>query len=141
QSDLLVGQSLFAPELGSCITTGKRMEMVWAQLVDGLPDNANEVVIAVGNFSDDPYTRAERMHVVTVRRAPITRAPVRNGSYVTDNAGAVRAAWGMNVANSNKTYIRNDESAEKTLRNDEAGAGVSRSQLGSSTSRGTTDLH
>src|SRR5690606_41278281 len=108
QSDLLVGQSLFAPELGSRITTGKRMEMVWAQLVDGLPDNANEVVIAVGNFSDDPYTRAERMHVATGPRAPITRAPVRNGSYVTDNAGVGRAAWGRDAYHSLRPCCRRD---------------------------------
>ena len=130
RSDILVGQGLYAPELGSRISTGKRMEMVWAELVDALPGSENEVVIAVGNFSEDPYTRAERLHVVTGRRAPITRAPVRNGSYVTDNAGHVRAAWGVNVDNSIKTYIRKDEGAEWALLNDEAGAGVSRIPLG-----------
>jgi len=140
QSDLLVGQSLFAPELGSRITTGKRMEMVWAQLVDGLPDNANEVVIAVGNFSDDPYTRAERMHVVTGRRAPITRAPVRNGSYVTDNAGVVRAAWGVDADNSIRTYTRRDDRADWVLFNDEASTGVSRIPLGFSSDNATLYL-
>src|SRR5690606_35421611 len=133
-------QNLFGPELGSRITTGKRMEMVWEQLVDGLPDNANEVVIAVGNFSDDPYTRAERMHVVTGRRAPITRAPVRNGSYVTDNAGVVRAAWGVDADNSIRTYTRRDDRADWVLFNDEASTGVSRIPLGFSSDNATLYL-
>jgi len=140
RSDLLVGQSLYAPELGSRVTTGKRMERVWAELVDTLPGSGNEVVIAVGSFSDDPYTRAERMHVVTGRRAPITRAPVRNGSYVTDNAGVVRAAWGRNVDNSTKTYIRQDDGAEWVLFNDEAGNGVLRIPLGFSPDNATLYL-
>ena len=140
RSDILVGQRLFAPGLGSRITTGKRMERVWAELVDVLPGSGNEVIIAVGSFDEDPYTRAERMHVVTGRRAPITRAPVRNGSYVTDNAGAVRAAWGMNVDNSIKTYVRKDEGAEWTLLNDEAGEGVSRIPLGFSADNATLYL-
>ena len=69
-SVLLVGQRALGPGPGSRITAGKRTEMVWAELVDPLPEDANEVVIAVGSFGDDPYTRAERMHVVTGRRAP-----------------------------------------------------------------------
>ncbi|MGY1459516.1 alpha/beta hydrolase family protein [Luteimonas sp. A649] len=140
RSDILVGQSLYAPELGSRITTGKRTEMVWAELVDALPGSENEVIIAVGGFGEDPYTRAERMHVVTGRRAPITRAPVRNGSYVTDNTGAVRAAWGANVDNSIKTYTRKDEGAEWVLFNDEASHGVSRIPLGFSPDNATLYL-
>src|SRR5690606_22882882 len=82
----------------------------------------------------------ERMHVVTGRRAPITRAPVRNGSYVTDNAGVVRAAWGRNVDNSTKTYIRQDDGAEWVLFNDEAGNGVLRIPLGFSPDNATLYL-
>src|SRR5690606_27518258 len=99
-------------------------------LVDTLPASPDEVIVSVGGFGDDPYTRAERMHVVSGRRTTITRAPVRNGRYVTDGTGAVRAAYGFNLDNSTKTFIRDPQGGEWTLINDEAGNGISLVPIG-----------
>lgn len=124
RAEVLVGQSVNTQSVGTRIS-GKRAEMVWARLVDALPDSSDEVIIAVGGFSNDPYTRAERMHVVTGRRMPVTKAPVRNGRYTTDGTGAVRAAYGINLDNSIKTFVRDHVSGEWTQINDEATNGVS----------------
>ncbi|GGK11292.1 alpha/beta hydrolase family protein [Luteimonas terricola] len=125
----LVGQNVNAMSAGTRLG-GKKAEMVWAQVVDTLRDNPNEAIISVGGFGDDPYTRAERLNVVTGRRLPVTRAPVRNGRYVTDGAGVVRAAHGVTIENSVKTFIRQRDGAEWTLINDEASNGVSLIPIG-----------
>lgn len=125
----LVGQNVQTMAAGSRLG-GRRTELVWADVVDTLRNDPNEAVIAVGGFGDDPYTRAERMNVVTGRRLPITRAPVRNGRYVTDGQGVVRAAHGFNLDNSVKTFVRQREGDEWTLVNDEATNGVSLVPIG-----------
>lgn len=136
----LVGQNVDAISAGTRIG-GRRAEMVWANVVDTLPDNPNEAIIAVGGFSGDPYTRAERLNVVTGRRLPVTRAPVRNGSYVTDTAGVVRAAHGYNLDLSVKTFVRGREGEEWTLINDQAASGASLLPLGFSADNSTLYLY
>jgi dipeptidyl aminopeptidase/acylaminoacyl peptidase len=91
---------------------------VAAYVVDALPRDDHNVVVSVMPFSSDPYTRAERMDVRSGRRTPITRAPVRNARFVTDNNGDVRFALGAGVDNVNKLYFRNGE-GPWTLINDE----------------------
>ena len=128
-ADVLVGQHVTTQGVGSRIG-GKRIEEVWARVVDTLRDHDHDAIIAVAGFGDDPYARAERMNVVTGRRTPITRAPVRNGEYATAHAGAVRAAIGYNVDRSVKTYVRASDGAQWELFNDEASSGVSLVPLG-----------
>lgn len=138
-AEVLVGQSVAQESVGTRIS-GKRIEMVWATMVDTLPASPNDVVISVSGFSDDPYARAERMNVNTGRRIPITKAPVRNGRYVTDAAGVVRAAIGQNVDLSNRTFVRAGDGAEWTLLNDEASTGVVLTPLGFSADNRTLYL-
>lgn len=138
-AEVLVGQRVEGQSLGTRIS-GKRAEMVWALLVDTLPSNDNEAIISVAGFSDDPYARAERLNVNTGRRMPVTKAPVRNGRYVTDTAGEVRAAIGYNVDRSIKTFVRADNRAQWTLLNDEASNGVSLLPLGFSADNRTLYL-
>lgn len=128
-AEVLVGQSVEVQSAGTRLG-GRRTELVWADVVDTLRDNDGEVILSVGTFGDDPYTRAERMHVVTGRRTQITRAPVRNGRYVTDNAGVVRVAYGLNADNANKTFVRSGDGGEWTLVHDEAVDGVARWPIG-----------
>lgn len=139
-AEVLVGQSVDKQEVGSRIS-GKRTEHVWAYLFDPLRDSSTDVLISVGTFGDDPYTRAERMNAQTGRRIPVTRAPVRNGRYVSDASGAVRAAHGFNVDNSRKTLVRQGTGETWTLLNDEATNGVSVLPIGFSADNGTLYLH
>lgn len=121
-TDILVGQSVDVHQGGTHIK-GKRTEAVAAFLIDDLPADDKYVLISVSPFSDDPFTRIERMDVDTGRRIHVGRAPVRNASFATDNAGVVRVAHGRGTDNVNKLYLRAGDGAEWQLLNDEAATG------------------
>lgn len=140
RTQALVGQNVDAMATGTRVG-GRRAELVWARVVDTLPGNPNEAVIAVGTFSGDPYTRAERLNVVTGRRLPISRVPVRNGDYVTDAAGEVRAAHGYNLDMSVKTFVRMGDGDGWTMINDQAASGVSLVPIGFSPDNRTLYLY
>lgn len=129
QADILVGQRVQGAGLGTKIQP-KRVEIVAAELVDDLPGDDKSVIIAVRPFSDDPFSRAERMDVYSGRRTPIALAPVRNADFVTDNAGEVRYAVGAGVDNRQKLYYRSGRNADWTLVNDEATAGLKQYPIG-----------
>src|SRR3546814_1342980 len=88
-------------------------------MVDDLRDDDKGVVIAAWPFSDDPYTRAERLDVYSGRRVVVARAPVQNAEFVTDGSGDVRFAYGAGSDNANKLYYRDGRGSEWRLINDE----------------------
>lgn len=118
QRDILVGQRVQDTSLGTNIK-GKKAERVWADVVDTLPADDKNVVIAVGPFSADPFSRAEKMDVYSGRRAQVARAPLRNAEFTTDNNGVVRFVYGAGVDLRNKLYYRTGDGAEWQLINDE----------------------
>ena len=118
-ADILVGQRVQGAGLGTKIQP-KKVERIAAFLVDDLPADDKNVIISVMPFSDDPYTRAERMDVYTGRRAQVASAPVRNATFTTDNQGVVRFAHGAGTDLVDKLYYRTGEGAPWTLVNDEA---------------------
>ncbi len=129
KGELLVGQSVQGEGTGSRIQV-KKVEEVAAFLVDDLPGNEKDVVISVSPFSADPFTRVEKMDVYTGRRMPITRAPVRNASFVTDNSGNVRFALGKDVDLSQRLYYRGPDGNEWKLVNDTRENGIGQYPLG-----------
>lgn len=133
-AEILVGQSVNATSGGSRLR-GKVTEMVWADMIDALPGDDDYVLIAVGGFTDAPITRVERMHVTSGRRLPVTRAPVRNASFLADHAGEVRVAWGTNRYDAMQTYVR--DGVEWHLVNDEATTGVHLRPVGFSSDNAT----
>lgn len=118
KTELLVGQRV-SDNLGSRIQKQKA-EQVAAFLVDDLPADDKNVLISVMPFVRDPYTRVEKMNVYTGQRQVVTRVPVRNADFATDNHGVVRFAVGSNTDNASKLYYRPDEKSEWTLMSDEA---------------------
>ncbi|MBP6749125.1 MAG: S9 family peptidase [Xanthomonadaceae bacterium] len=114
---ILVGQSVQSEGPGTRIQP-KKVEDVAAFLVDSLPEDDKFVLISVRPFSNDPYTRLERLDVYNGRRVAVTQAPVRNADFVTDNAGNVRFAYGQNIDLSKRTYHRKAEGGEWALVND-----------------------
>lgn len=121
RTELLIGQRV-GGSLGSRIRT-KKAEKVAAFLIDDLADDDKHVLVSVSPFSRDPYTRVERMNVYTGVRHVVTRAPVRNARFVSDNGGVVRFARGADVDNVSKLYYRNGEDGQWQLINDEASSG------------------
>lgn len=90
---ILVGYRIGTQQVGSNIQQ-KKSEQVSAELIDSLPGDDKNVLVAIWPWADEPYTRAERMDVFTGRRSPVARAPVRRAHFTTDNASAVRFALG-----------------------------------------------
>lgn len=133
-AEILVGQSVNVTSGGTRLR-GKTTERVWASMVDPLPDDDDYVLIAVGGFTDAPITRVERMHVISGRRFPVTRAPVRNASFLADHAGEVRVAWGTNRYDAMQTYVR--DGVEWNLVNDEAATGFHLRPVGFSSDNAT----
>lgn len=114
KGELLVGQTLQVDSLGTNIR-GKRQEEISAFLLDDLPHDDKNVLIKVTPFSADPYTRVERLDTFSGRRVAVTRAPVRNASFLSDNAGIVRFAWGKTTELVIETYYRAGEGDEWKL--------------------------
>jgi dipeptidyl aminopeptidase/acylaminoacyl peptidase len=120
---ILVGQSVQSDSLGSHIKP-KKAEQVAAFLLDDLPDDDKTVLISVSPFSADPYTKVERLDVYSGRRTPVAQAPIRNASFVTDNAGNVRFAYGLDVNRNRRTYYRGVNGGEWKLFSDDAKKGL-----------------
>src|SRR3546814_9006583 len=83
--EILVGQRVAGFSTGTRLNS-KRNERIAAFMVDDLRDDDKGVVIAAWPFSDDPYTRAERLDVYSGRRVVVARAPVQNAEFVTDRS-------------------------------------------------------
>ncbi|WP_433854007.1 alpha/beta hydrolase family protein [Stenotrophomonas nitritireducens] len=119
QPDLLVGFRVLGKGAGTRIQP-KKVEDVAAFLTDVLPDDDRHAVISVWPLlGDEPFTRAERLDVRSGRRTTLARAPVRRASFVTDNTGEVRLAYGADVDNASRLYYRDAAGSDWRLVNDQ----------------------
>src|SRR5690606_18102018 len=127
--EMLVGQRVDSGGAGTRIKP-KSPERVWAALTDALPSDDKTVLVTVGGFGDDAYTRAERMDVRSGRRQTVATVPVRRAGFVTDHQGNVRFAMGAGGDNVSKLFYRDAGSSNWTLINDEAVTGRREEPLG-----------
>ncbi|WP_024890983.1 alpha/beta hydrolase family protein [Luteimonas huabeiensis] len=121
--DLLVGWRVQNQRVGTNIISSKREGQVAASLVDTLPEDDRNVLIAVRPLVNDPAWRVERMDVYSGRRTRVASAPVTRADFVTDQHGVVRFAYGANTDNVLRTYLRDGDDAEWRLINDEGASG------------------
>ncbi|MDV3434277.1 S9 family peptidase [Stenotrophomonas sp. C2852] len=117
--ELLVGYRVQGRGLGTRIQP-KKVEAVAAFLTDELPGDDRNVLIAVWPFADDPYTRVERLDVVSGRRVRVSGSPVQRAGFTTDDKGEVRFALGAASDNVQKLYYRAGTNAQWSLVNDES---------------------
>lgn len=129
RAELLVGYRVQGRGPGTRIQP-KKVEAVAAFLTDDLPDDDRNVIIAVSPFTEDPFTRAERMDTQTGKRVVIALSPVRRAHFTTDAKGEVRFAHGAGADNVKKLYYRSASSAQWVLVNDETVSGRIESALG-----------
>jgi dipeptidyl aminopeptidase/acylaminoacyl peptidase len=139
QAELLVGQRMLGAGLGTKIQQ-RKVEHVAAFVVDPLFAEDKHAIISIIPFSDDPFTRVDKMDVQTGRRLPLARAPVRNAQFATDNEGEVRFAQGAGVDLVNKLYYRDGAGANWRLINDEAASKRREMALGFSADNRTAYL-
>lgn len=141
QPELLVGFRAVGRGVG-VRSSSNSGEYSAAFLTDSLPDDDRNVIISVWPMTagNDPFTRAERMDVYSGRRTVLARAPIRRASFMTDNAGEVRMAYGAENDNINKLYYREGPGAEWRLINDEAVSGRAETPIGFSADNRTAYL-
>ncbi len=119
QAGLLVGFRVQGAGAGTRIQP-KKVEAVAAFLTDTLPDDDRYAVISVWPLiGDEPFTRADKLDVLTGRRTTLARAPVRRASFVTDNNGEVRLAYGADFDNASKLYYREAAGSDWRLLNNQ----------------------
>lgn len=119
RGELLVGYRVESQGPGTRIQP-KKVEAVAAFLADDLPQDDRNVLVTVWPFSEDPFTRADRLDVQSGRRQTVARSPVRRAEFVTDNQGQIRFAHGAGADNVNKLYYREGSGDNWKLVNDEA---------------------
>ncbi|TQD51605.1 S9 family peptidase [Lysobacter aestuarii] len=129
RAEILAGQSVTSAGPGTTIQP-KKVEAVAAFLVDDLPDEDRYVVASITPFTSEPYTRADRLDVMTGRRVRLAAAPVRNATMKTDNQGEVRFAMGSGVDNVRKLFYRSRPGAEWELIRSEGTDGLFERPIG-----------
>ncbi len=78
------------------VRTGLRKEIFIFSTVDTLPDDDDNIIVAVNRLGT-PYMTVERMNVNSGSRLKLSQPPIKNASFATDNAGAVRFASGFDT--------------------------------------------
>lgn len=128
--ELLVGYRAKGSGLGTNIKV-KKTEAVAAYLTDTLPNDDRNVVVGIWPLSgNEPYTRAEKLDVVSGHRTPLARAPVQRATFTTDHQGEVRFALGAGTDNVSKLYHRAGAGTDWTLINDERVSGRIETPIG-----------
>jgi dipeptidyl aminopeptidase/acylaminoacyl peptidase len=116
----LVGFRAIEKTVGTRISS-KKGDKVAAFVIDDLPRDDRQVLIATQPFTDDAFFKIERMDVYTGKRRTIGRAPVRNAEFSTDNDGVVRFAEGYDVDRVHQLFHRENDKAEWTAVDSPAG--------------------
>jgi dipeptidyl aminopeptidase/acylaminoacyl peptidase len=111
------------------VRTGVKKEIFAFSVVDTLPDDDDNIIVAVSRPATS-YTTVERMNVNSGSRLKISQAPVKNAYFWTDNAGAVRFARGFGTDQVEKLFYRQSKEADWVLLNDEAATKKEMSPIG-----------
>ncbi|WP_313461408.1 S9 family peptidase [Stenotrophomonas sp.] len=118
RGELLVGYRVESKGPGTRIQP-KKVEDVAAFLIDTVPQDDRNVLVSIWPFSEDPFTRVDRLEINSGRRVTVARSPVRNADFVSDAQGQVRFAHGSGADNNNKLYYRESSTSNWLLINDE----------------------
>ncbi len=111
------------------VRTGPKKEVFSFSVVDTLPDDDDNIIVAVRRLGTS-YTTVERMNVNSGFRLKISQAPVKNADFWTDNNGQVRFASGFDSDQVGKLYYRKSKDADWVLFNDEAANGKDMNPIG-----------
>ncbi len=93
-------------------------------MIDPLPDNPREILVASRALSADPVTQVLKLDIYNRRATTVASAPVRNATFTVDQAGEVRFARGSGHDNISKLYYRDRRGDAWRLVDDEAESGL-----------------
>ncbi len=111
-----------ASRLDVSVRTGQRKEIFSFYTVDTLPEDDDNIIVAVNRLGT-PYTTVERMNVNSGSRLKLSQPPIKNARFGTDNAGEVRFASGFDTDQVEKLYYRKSSDSDWVLINDEGKSG------------------
>lgn len=135
----LSGRFGMSPRETSARTDARKREVFFFYTVDTLPDDDDNIIVAVSR-PGTPYTTVERMNVNSGSRLKLSQAPVKNADFWTDNAGQIRFASGFDTDRIRKLYYRASGDTDWVLLNDEAKSGKVMSPIGFSADNATAYL-
>lgn len=101
-----------------------------ATLIDQLPGDPDNILIAAWPLSSTPRTRVEKLNVYTGRSTVVATTPVSRASFTVDASGQVRFADGASAENHRRLYYREGDGAAWQLINDQGVSGREVSALG-----------
>lgn len=108
------------PDLGIGAQSVKVNDFRAASLIDDLPQDERNVLVAIQTYGNTPETQVDRLDVYTGRRTTVATAPVRRARFLADSAGEIRYAVGAGDDNASKLYYRENRDAAWRLINDES---------------------
>lgn len=130
-SRLLVGwRTSDGPAIGSRIGSKRGSNMVAAEVIDLLPGDAKNILVAIMPLTRDPFVRVERMDVYNGKRLPVAQLPVPRANFVTDNKGEVRFGLGSTSDNYSQLFYRSSDRGEWQQLNHERDSGRIETPLG-----------
>lgn len=114
--DIRDGEAAALNSQMSGVLRGTDTRGVGAELLDGLVDDDDHVLLHLQAFSDlVPVPEVFRSELSSGRMTSVARSPVANAWFVTDAAGQVRIAQGSPRNDVFETWHRESDKAEWTL--------------------------
>lgn len=110
--------AIFGPSVGAAtreMQTGSKLKKAttiraWGQVLDTLLDDDDNILVygaPLGEMSyDGARTRVYKVGVYNAKIQEVERSPVRNGDFLTDDAGAVRVVQGVDAHSRSHLYYR-----------------------------------
>ncbi len=92
----------------------------YATLIDPLPEDPDNALVAIWQNVPEPRTRVARMNVRTGQLQTVAYAPVRRAMFTVDASGGIRFARGFDSTNASKLYYREHDAADWRMVNDES---------------------
>jgi dipeptidyl aminopeptidase/acylaminoacyl peptidase len=91
----------------------------FAELIDTLPRDRDNILVAISSYSADPTTRVVRTDVNNGRSVEVAHAPLRRASFAADADGVIRFAAGKSKDDFDRLLYRDDDKADWQVINDE----------------------
>lgn len=122
-SELLFGYRLAASGSQASNIKKPAAERASAYLIDTLPDNDSQVLIAVHPWMTGErgtFSEARLLNVKSGRTSKVATSPIPLGTFLADRDGNVRLSWGVLPDHNQKVYLRPAKGGDWSLIHDEA---------------------
>jgi len=109
-------------QVGTNIKRVNTSQQTFARMVDPLRLDDDNIIISTSSMNrsaDGDFDEVHLLNVMTGTRKRLGRAPVRDASFLVDDAGQVRVATAVDSQQSHKVYVRQNNDSDWSLRFDQ----------------------